>query len=147
MTSTAIVTTEDMGSGFTARNDIIVTIQATPVDLGMIHCRRIHRHPRTGRLLMAGLTAVGTIDMRGTFTAGLNAVMAKDTVIGKSTMIHHHRQPTCGAMTGIALQRGGQMGSRFTEGHHVIMTTGAGTQHLPVIHRARQNRQPRCRPR
>lgn len=101
---------------------------------------------------MAGFTYIGGIDVAGGFTTGGGAIVTTETGADYLIMIHcigGHRCPGCRTRQVAGVTRIGaiDMVGRFSTGNRAVVTTGAGANHMAMIHRARLYWCPRCRSR
>ena len=83
---------------------------------------------------MACFAHIGGIDVRGTLAGGRRAVMTTDTVTGDRTVIHGRTQPGRSGMADITFLCRRNMGGPLTGCGDIVMTAGAGSNDLRVIH-------------
>lgn len=69
----------NMSGTFTGSNNVIVTAGTDTNNFIVIHCGRCNRRPGSRERLMTGITDIGTVNMGGTFTTGISAIMAGNT--------------------------------------------------------------------
>jgi hypothetical protein len=96
--------------------------------------------PGSGKRLMARVAHIGAINVRCTLAAGVDAIMATDTVTAESGMIGRCtaagcRYPACGGMTNVTLLSRDNMARSFTCGNDIVMAVGANIQRLTMIKR------------
>ncbi len=83
--------------------------------------------------------------MRGTFAAGIQAIVATDTVVDVIGMIRRAAtagKPSGGAVAGITLQGGNDVILALAGGDGAVVTTAADPDNLQVIHAVRRHRPP-----
>ena len=120
-----------VSNALTNGNHPIMTTLATADDLRMIH-QRTHRHP--GRINVAGLAQIGSIDVRRALANRQRTIVTGDTGLRHRGMTKDCHSPVRRRVTGIAGSSRWDMRGALTAGNHPVMTTLATTDNLCVIH-------------
>ena len=110
--------------------DTVMTTRTSTQHLEVIHC---HRRNPCG-VVVAVFANVGRTDMLETLAGRRHAIVTAATGFSGRGMIKARGQPGIGRVTVITLCRGCQVINILAHGDDAIMTTGAGAQHLDVIH-------------
>lgn len=84
---------------------------------------------------MTGFTQIAGGNVGTTFAAGIDAIMATETIIDNIDMINGCRYPCGSRVTGAAIFRGGYVVHGLARGPEAIMAKLTGAQHLRMIHR------------
>jgi len=143
MTSGAVVAGRHMGQRFSARGNVVVTIDTDADDLRMIHRARRHRFPRRRSHRVTGITLVATGDVIGEFATRLHAVMTANTGAANLSVIDRrrcHRFPQRGkfCVTGLAQVATRNVQRGFSAGFNAVMAANAIVDKAAVIHRGAQ---------
>lgn len=118
-------------------------------NLGVVHIRHCHRRPRCRTGLVTRIAGTGRVDMAGALARRRYAIVTTGTGTNNLVMVNgsgRHRCPGCrsGLMTGITRVSTVNVVRRFTRGRRPVMTAGAGTDDLRMIHIRRCHRRPGC---
>jgi len=119
-----------MVNRFTQCNRIIVATGASSNNLAMIHVGRLHRCPRYGPWLMAGIAGIGTVNVITRLATRDRSIMTTRTYADDLIMIHRtgsNRYPARreNIMTGFTYITGCHMRASFATGRNTVMTTNA----------------------
>jgi len=142
MAPVAQIAATDVIRRFSGSADTVMAADTAANDLTMIHARRRYRYPRRRAFIVAGIAGVTAIDMNGRLAAGMDTVMAQNTIANKAGVIDVSRFPSGRGMTNVTLACGYDMIQRFTAGGNPVMTAGTNANHLGMINRARRHRRP-----
>jgi hypothetical protein len=142
MTDIAIIRGCNVGGALATSSCAIVTADTSTDHLRVVNRRRCNRCPGSREFLMAGIAQIRGINVRGTLTCRIRAVMTIDTVIHKAAVINDGRCPVRGDMTGIALLGRLKMRCTLTRCNCAIMTGRTSACYLIMIDTSRRNRLP-----
>ena len=105
--------------------------------------RMAHRYVgEAGRTSVTAFADIGGLAVRDVLAGCRGAVVAGEAIGGNPGVRKGRRQPGGGAVAAAAFRRRGDMGARLARRDTVVVTAGAGAQHLGVIH---PDRRPGCR--
>lgn len=143
MAGIAIVRRVNVRCTLSRRDISVVTANTGANHLRMIHRSRSNWCPGSREFLVAGIAQIGGVNMGGTLSTGVGAIVAIDTVIDEVRMIHTGWSPGVRGMADVTFVVGLEMRDALARGNGAVVATGTDTQHFIVIHVGGRYRLPR----